>query len=360
MANMNIVPHPGELLLSELSARGMRQKELSVRTGMTEKHISTIVSGSKPISVSFGRKLDIALGDEIGTWAKRQADYDNYMARLKEENDITSDETNVYKRLSEVVDHFIEKGIMHNNCGDAEKILQLRRIFCVNNLTVIPQITYNAAYRAQIRKDTRIDPYILFAWQRMCELQTSGIQIDVPFDKSKLADSIPLIKQQMFEKNAKKMTATLKAIFASCGIAFDVVYNFRRAPVQGFIKQIDCNRIILCVTIRGKSADRFWFSLFHEIGHLLNDDQGTRFVDFESVGSDMEEAADNYARDTLLDPELYSTFIETGHYHSLDAIKEFAATVDVPYWVIIGRLHKDEYLEWGYLSHETPSFKWAS
>lgn len=360
MADMNIVPHPSDLLLSELTVRGMRQKELSVRTGATEKHISTIVSGSKPISVSFGRKLDIALGDPLGTWAKRQADYDNYMARLEEENGITSEENRIYKRLSEVVAFFIDKGIMYNNCGDAEKILQLRQILCVNNLTVIPQITYNATYRAQINKDTRIDPCILFAWQRMCELKAANRQIDVPFSARKLSESIPLIKQQMFAPSTKKMTAALRSIFASCGIAFEVVHNFRRAPVQGFIKQVDNTKVILCVTLRGKAADRFWFSLFHEVGHLLNGDLGTRFVDFESVGSAMEDAADSYARDTLLDPSLYNAFIETGHYHSLDAIKEFATTAGVPHWIVIGRLHKDEYLDWSCLSGEIPAYRWAS
>lgn len=359
MKTIDTVKHPSELLLSEMTARGMKQKELAIRTGVSEKHISTIVNGNKPISVSFGRKLDIALGDEIGTWAKHQADYDNYAALVEEENGITLEETEIFRRMREITDYFIKSRAMHNNCGDAEKILQLRQLLRVNNLTVIPQITYNAAYRAQINKGTNVDPYILFAWQRLCELKTENVKLDTPFSNKKLAESIPDIKHQMFEDDPEVMLFNLKAIFAKCGVVFDVVHHFRGAPVQGFIKQTEEAKVILCVTIRGKSADKFWFSLFHEVGHLLNGDLSTRFVDFDTVKTEMEEKADGYARDTLIDPRLYKQLVASDMCQNLEAIKACASQAGVPHWVVIGRLHKDEWLDWSYFAHETPSFEWV-
>ena len=140
MENTKTIKHPGELLLSKIGELGMKQKELAIRTGMSEKHISTVINGTKDISASFARKLDIALGEEIGTWAKHQADYDDYMAKLEEENGITDEEVGILKTMKEIVDFFLEIGIMHNHCGNTEKIIQLRKILCVNNLSVIPQI----------------------------------------------------------------------------------------------------------------------------------------------------------------------------------------------------------------------------
>ena len=84
MADTNKVMNPGERLLSEITKRGMKQSELAIRTGATPKHISTIINGTKEISVSFARKLDIALGDESGTWASYKAEYDDYMAEMEE------------------------------------------------------------------------------------------------------------------------------------------------------------------------------------------------------------------------------------------------------------------------------------
>lgn len=39
--------HPGETLAEVIEDREMTQRELAVRTGMTEKHISTVIHGQK-------------------------------------------------------------------------------------------------------------------------------------------------------------------------------------------------------------------------------------------------------------------------------------------------------------------------
>lgn len=43
----DLIIHPGETLTEILENREMCQKELAIRTGMTEKHISTVVKGQK-------------------------------------------------------------------------------------------------------------------------------------------------------------------------------------------------------------------------------------------------------------------------------------------------------------------------
>ncbi len=358
MGKSKIQIHPGKSLLSEINRIGMSQKELAVRTGVSEKHISTVINGSKDISSAFARKLDIALGAESGTWVKKQAAYDNYIAELEELNNITDDEMAIFKSMKDIVEFFLQKDIMHNHCGDTEKILQLRQVLCLNSLSVIPKITYNAAYRAQVKNSTNIDVYTLFAWQRMCEIMTENIPVSVPFDSQKLRSNIPEIKKVMFENDPNKMLSHLQQIFSECGVAFKVVHHFRGAPVQGFIKQTDQGKVILCLTIRGKKADKFWFSLFHEIGHLLNGDLNVRFVDFDSVKSEQENKADQFARDTLIDPALYKTFIASDKYHTLNDIMKFSDVAGVPHWITIGRLHKDEWLDWSYFAHEAPSFEW--
>lgn len=352
------VSHPGQVLLSEITKLGMSQKELALRTGVSEKHISTVINGVKDISSTFGRKLDIALGSKKGYWAKLQSEYDQYQLALGAENDISSDEIAVLSQLKEVMSTFLKKGYIHNDCGDTQKVLQMREVLRVNDLTVIPQITYSAAYRAQIKGSTNINPFVLFAWQRMCELETEKANSKSCFNVELLRDSIPSIKQTMFEADINNAVSNLKQIFANCGVSFEVVEHFRGAPVQGFIKQTDKDKVILCLTIRGKKADRFWFSLFHEIGHLINGDLNVRFVDFDSVKSETEAAADKFARNTLIDDSMYSAFVQANKYHNLHDIKEFSNKAGVPHWITIGRLHNDEWLDWSYFASEIPSYEW--
>lgn len=106
------------------------------------------------------------------------------------------------------------------------------------------------------------------------------------------------------------MQEQLKEIFDECCIAFCMVKHFRGAPVQGFIKRTECGQLILCMTIRQKRTDIFWFTLFHEIAYVLNGDADKRFVDFSSVKTEIEARADDFARDTLLDKNAYKKFFE--------------------------------------------------
>jgi HTH-type transcriptional regulator/antitoxin HigA len=133
----------------------------------------------------------------------------------------------------------------------------------------------------------------------------------------------------------------LKKIFAECGIVFQVVKNFTGAPVQGFIKKND-NKIILSMTIRRAFADEFWFTLFHEIGHLLNGDiVSTQFIDYADSRSDMEDKADEFARKTLINEEEYNAFISKNKLTEEEIIK-FAKEQEVKPFIVVGRIQKEK------------------
>ena len=80
----DFIIHPGETLAEVLEDREMTQKELSIRTGMSEKHISTVINGQKNISSSFAKKLEYALGIETEFWMNLQANYERESERLYE------------------------------------------------------------------------------------------------------------------------------------------------------------------------------------------------------------------------------------------------------------------------------------
>ena len=72
--------HPGETLKEILEDRGMSQKELALRTGVTEAHVSSIVNCQKAISGSYAKKLEYALGIDAGFWINLQANYDKELS----------------------------------------------------------------------------------------------------------------------------------------------------------------------------------------------------------------------------------------------------------------------------------------
>ena len=87
----DFIIHPGETLAEVLEDREMSQKELAIRTGMTEKHVSTIVNGMKPISVAFAKKLEYALGIEATFWINLQSNYDIELLEFEKMNNISDE-----------------------------------------------------------------------------------------------------------------------------------------------------------------------------------------------------------------------------------------------------------------------------
>lgn len=349
--------HPGEVLQEKLNSSGMSRKELALRTNVTEKHIGTVVNGDKGISTAFARKLGYVF-ENARFWMNLQAEYDADQVRVQEEHDISQEEIDLLKPLHDIMAYFIVKGYLHNNCGNASKVVQLREFLQISDLTLIPKITYNTAYRAQLSNNVKVDPYVLFAWQRLCEKETESIIVRRSIDKNRLRNSLAQIKQQMFG-DINNGIHGLQEIFAECGIAFQVVQNFRGAPVQGFIKETADGRLILCLTIRGKRADRFWFTLFHEIAHILNEDYKARFVDFDSVQGKAEQIADQYAGDMLIPPKEYRKFVLSKDCTSWNRITAFAEAVGVQPFVVLGRLQNDEYLDWSDYPGEVVRYEWA-
>ena len=349
--------HPGVFLQEQLKTENMSQHDLAVRTGVTEKHISTIIAGTKAISVSFAKKLEYALDLEAKFWLDKQSIYDCALAEFEEENDITAEETKTLKSLKEVIDYYEELGWLSTKLTDFEIVLNLRKIMGISNLSAIPNISYDAAYRAQVKKNSNVDPYVLYAWQRTCELLTKDIVVADELNVEMLKQRLDEMKKLMFEDIAI-ISEKLTQILSECGIAFKIVRNFVGAPVQGFIKKTEAGKIILCITLRGKKADGFWFTFFHEIGHILHNDLNTRFVDIKAEGSPMEIAADDFARNCLLNEKDYVKFLMNRDF-SLMAIQRFALSQNVKPFVVIGRLHKEEILEWNVYDSEIDRYDWA-
>ena len=107
-----------------------------------------------------------------------------------------------------------------------------------------------------------------------------------------------MIKELMFEDVAD-VQSRLKTYLAECGIKFSIVKNFRGAPVQGVIKKNDDSTLNLLMTTRRKFADMFWFTFFHEIGHIINGDIEDKLVDYDFAKGEAEDKADEFTANTL-------------------------------------------------------------
>lgn len=350
-----LIIHPGETLHELLDDRDMNQKSLAIRTGFSEKHISKVINGGASITAPFAAALENVFGVEAEFWMNLQANYDIELLELKEKDTVSEDELVILKNLNAILKHMREIGLLPKGIDKQECVLQLRRILGINNLASIPSLAFNAAFRGS--SACSVDPYVLFAWQRLCELEAEKTEATAILDTEKLRQQVPYIRSLM-NADIATMQSELKRIFSECGIKFCIVKHFRGAPVQGFIEKTENGETILCLTIRGAYADIFWFTLFHEIAHILFGDIKKRFIDFSFTKNEEESRADEFASNVLLDAERYRTFVLRGDF-SLSSINAYAQKEKVPNYIVIGRLQKECRLPYSTYAREKIRYIWA-
>ena len=104
--------------------------------------------------------------------------------------------TEILKKLKTILKYFEQLRFLGPDGNEATKVLDLRKLLGISDLAAIPNVTYNAAYRVQIASPA--DVYVMFAWQRICELLTDDIQIADTLDTKKLRGKLSEIKKIMF------------------------------------------------------------------------------------------------------------------------------------------------------------------
>lgn len=353
-----LIIHPGETISDILEERNLTQKELAQRAGVSEAFLSDVIHGKKDISKGLAMGLEYALGVPGSFWLNLQANYDAELICLQEETTIQKEERQILTILHEVVDYLKRISSIPDDATQEQTILRLRKILQISNLTILQTLAPSGAFR--MSEKAKVDPYVLGAWLCLCKVQGSTKQLVNGFDPQKVGELILRIKDTMCSRHGDLQQALI-SLFAEYGIDFSIVHNFRGAPVQGYIDYKEDGTYQMVVTIRGAYADIFWFSLFHELGHIVNGDitKPGKFIDTDDPkNAKREEEANRFARDVLLNPIDYQAFINRGKF-TLPLIQEFAKTQKVPPYVVIGRLQREERIPYSWYAKYKTKYRWA-
>ena len=290
-------------------------------------------------------------------WLNLQANYDAELMEYNEEHTVTDEEFTARDALKDIVKELRDKGKIPVRETKKESIISLRRALQISNIANLKNIAPAGAFRLA---NNTVNQYVLGAWVRMCQIAADDRFVETQFEKDNIGMLTSELKSVMLvgQHDIYEVIETLKEVFGKYGIDFSVVKNFRGAPVQGYISQKKDGSYQMVLTIRGAFADIFWFSLFHEIGHIINGDIG-RSLKFLDDGSDKEkeDAADLFAADQLIDSVEYKEFIKSCNF-DIDSIKQFSKQQNVKPYVVIGRLQKEQILDYRFYSEYKLRYKW--
>lgn len=344
--------HPGYYVKDYIDEQGITQEELSKRLQTTPKYISDLVNGRINLTDEMVLKLSIVFGTSTKLWLNLNQKF--IEKKLEIEKRIRIDqECELAKKLD--YKFWVELGLVKATRITAEKVQELQRYFKVSSLSVLSQRDFLVQYRTSVSEVTDVNVINANAW-----VQTAinlGTQIEAgPFDKKKLLEAIPEIRS-MIVQNPKDFYPRLRELFASCGVALVLLPNLKNCGVNGAVKWLGKDKVVLALNDRRKYADTFWFALFHELGHVLQQRIKVLLVsEIKKAGLEtddliqrLEAEADAFSQNTLIPKAEYDEFVMMcSSGFTAETIRSFAARINVLPGIVVGRLQHD-----GYLTNQT-------
>lgn len=353
--NKNFLPMiaipPGESIKEYLEALSMTQTELAARLGITTKHLNNIISGNSPITYETALKLEIVIGPSAEFWINLEQNYQLDKARLEEEKKL-QDDYEVLKKIP--YNDLCKLGWLESTIDKNEKVRKCREFYKTATLTAI-QNSCNVAFRLSKAKSS-ISDYGVLAWLKKAEERGAEVSVS-SLNRSKLKSLIPVFRELTME-SPEVFYGEIRRLCSECGIAVVLVESIPKTYINGAtIWKGD--KAILALSVRGKKADIFWFTFFHEIAHLIEHSKKEFHISFEK--DDVEDEADNMARNYLITDELYNNFIERHDYFNTRIIESYARSIGIAPCILVGRLLHDKHIEYN-KSYDMlrPSFKIVS
>lgn len=146
----------------------------------------------------------------------------------------------------------------------------------------------------------------------------------------------------------------VRAMCADAGVVIVLVPELTGTHLSGAARWLG-NKAVIQLSLRHKSDDQFWFTLFHEAGHLLSSSRRQDFLDAAEPDPSQthradEKVADQFHRDLLLPPEDYEAFVQASDF-SATAVRSFAQRQAIAPGIVVGRLERDGLLTPRQLRH---------
>jgi HTH-type transcriptional regulator / antitoxin HigA len=342
---------PGETLQETIGALGIDQRELAARSGLSAKTINQIIKGLAPISHDTSIRLERVTGVPARMWNNLESNYREQLARLHEQERLQKHlewlETIPVKELA-------KRGVIETRPNKAELLEAVLAFFGVASVEAwqegwsAPQF----AFRKSIAFEGKVGA--MATWLRLGELEAQKIDCQ-PFDKGQFRNALDDIRT-LTVHGSDVFVPQMHSLCASAGVAVALVPEIKGAPVSGAAKWLTPSKAMICLNLRGKRNDRFWFTFFHEAGHILNDSKKETYIDVGYQDDPRERQANHFAA-TILVPASFDR--ELPGLTTYAAVEAFASRIGIAPGIVVGRLQRQGIIEYSQFNGLKQRLEWA-
>jgi HTH-type transcriptional regulator/antitoxin HigA len=346
------VVSPGQVISKELDARGWTQRDLAVIMGRPYQAINEIIKGSKQITADTARELARAFGTSLEFWMNLEANYRLFLAAQEDKEKEIERRSQLYSIAP--VAEMVKRGWIQgsNNADELEN--QVCSFLEIRSPFEMPS-TYA---RLRISESRGPQDSAKVAWIKRVE-QLAQQQPVRSYSLENLRENIPQILAFTRKlEDIDRIPHTLQDL----GVHFLVVPHLPHTYLDGAALFVNEHPVI-AVTLRYDRIDWFWFTVLHELAHILLGHSAQIDSLFGKEGEDEmgrpgnderrsagESDANELARRWLLDPRSLELFIaRVQPFFSKAKIEAFAAEQKRHPGIVLGQLQHNEVVEYKHL-----------
>lgn len=287
-----LLSRPGDTIVETLQELKMSQAELAERMGKTPSKINDLISGKEPISVSTALQLEKVLDIDAQFWLNREMQYREKLSRFDQEEALEE----CKEWLSQQPIKELKKcGYIKSDKVGTTMVEEFLQFYGVATPVQWQSIYVNQFASVDYRKSEKHQAVMgsMAAWLRIGEIEMRKLNVQL-YSKDLMKDNLTEIKK-LVRNHPEDFAERLQVLCLEAGVALVYTACISKAPISGAARWVGGNPLIQ-LTDRYKSNDHFWFTFFHEIGHVFLHGKKEVFME-EFAGYALNQVKEDEAND---------------------------------------------------------------
>lgn len=344
---------PGEYLAEVIADLDMTQADLSRRMGRPVQAINEIVMGKKAITSETALQLERVTGVPAHIWTGLEEEYRLVLAKQEEEEILDREGQSIDAELFRAM---AKLGWVGKARGPSDKARELCQFFGVAALSYVKDAKLSGhAFRVADRDGA--SSLALAAWLRRAELTARTIDTRT-FVAGRVREVVTELREFTLQP-PHAWHAAAQELLAAVGVALVVQPHLPKTYANGATFWVAPDKAVIVLSLRGVWADVFWFTLFHELGHVALHGKRDPHVSIDKADSAIEIEANAFAADNLIPRRVYEEFVLTGNFAESE-VRAFSRSIGIAPGVIVGRLQHEGHVPYSRLNTLREKYEFVS
>jgi plasmid maintenance system antidote protein VapI len=303
MTNMNNfspdwISAPGATILDLLEERGYSVRSFADATNRGVQEVSRLLYGIERLNEDWAHKLATVLGSTPGFWIRRETQYREDLERLSSQ--AQEDEAKEWLREIPTKD-MARFGWINAGSTAQDSMAGALAFFGVGSVSSWRrhyggELT-SAAFRSSTAFETKVGG--VAAWLRQGEISATEIDC-APWNAAMFRQALSEAKALTRISDPCAFIPQLVEAFSKCGVAVVIARAPSGCRASGATRFLSQNKAVMLLSFRYLTDDQFWFTVFHEAGHLLLHTHNQLFLEgVEASYPDAETEANYFSKEVL-------------------------------------------------------------